>query len=442
MKSVYTVSKVNAYIKNMFAQDFALNRICVKGEVSNCKYHTSGHIYFTLKDERAAIGCVMFAGQRKGLGFRLEEGQMVEAKGSIEVYERDGRYQLYAQEITREGMGDLFERFVKLRGELEEMGMFSPEYKRPIPRYARTVGIVTASTGAAIRDIMNISARRNPYVQLYLYPAVVQGSQAGMSIVKGIEKLDAMGLDVIIVGRGGGSIEDLWAFNEEIVARAIFACRTPVISAVGHETDVTIADYVADMRAPTPSAAAELAVFDYSQFEEQAALYKEALKKAAARKLERYRYQAEQIKLRLKLFDPRRKVREERQRAADLAERLKRDMAAQVAVYRVRSEKAGARLSELINKQAVRDRHRLELFVSRLDGLSPLKRIGGGYAFLTDSEGKGLQSVRQVKMGDPIKVSVLDGQLEASVSGILRRRVRPGQKRAETGRISGNQEVE
>lgn len=213
-----------------------MNRISIKGEVSNCKYHTSGHIYFTLKDRGAAIACVMFAGQRKGLSFKLEEGQKVVAKGSVEVYERDGRYQLYAQEITKEGVGDLFERFQKLRDELEEMGMFSPEYKQPIPRYAGKVGIVTAQTGAAIRDIMNISARRNPYVQLYLYPALVQGENAKYSIVKGIETLDRLGLDVLIVGRGGGSIEDLWAFNEEIVARAIFACRTPVISAVGHET--------------------------------------------------------------------------------------------------------------------------------------------------------------------------------------------------------------
>ena len=283
MASVYSVSQVNAYIKNMFLQDFALSRISVKGEVSNCKYHTSGHIYFTLKDGSSAISAVMFAGNRSGLSFQLKEGQRVVAAGSIDVYERDGRYQLYAKKITLDGEGDLFLRFQKLRDELEEMGMFAPEYKQPIPRYAKTVGIVTASTGAAIRDIMNIASRRNPYVQLVLCPALVQGEQAKYSIAKGIETLDAMGLDVIIVGRGGGSIEDLWAFNEEMVARAIFNCRTPVISAVGHETDVTIADYVADLRAPTPSAAAELAVFDYRQFEEQVRLDGERLSRAMAR---------------------------------------------------------------------------------------------------------------------------------------------------------------
>ena len=271
MASVYSVSQVTAYIKNMFTQDFALNRISIRGEVSNCKYHTSGHIYFTLKDGGAQIAAVMFAGQRKGLSFTLAEGQQVTATGSVDVYERDGRYQLYVRKIERDGTGDLYARFERLKAELLEMGMFDACYKQPIPRFALRVGVVTASTGAAIRDIMNISARRNPYVQLVLCPAQVQGERAAASIVRGIETLDAMGLDVLIVGRGGGSIEDLWAFNEERVARAIFNCRTPVISAVGHETDVTIADYVADLRAPTPSAAAELAVFDWHQFEEQLA---------------------------------------------------------------------------------------------------------------------------------------------------------------------------
>ena len=234
MASIYSVSQVNSYIKNMFAQDFALSRIAVRGEVSNCKYHTSGHIYFTLKDGTGTLAAVMFAGQRRGLSFQLREGQQVVVTGCVDVYERDGKYQLYARGIELDGRGDLFERFQRLKDELGEMGMFAAEYKRPIPRYAMNIGVVTASTGAAIRDIMNITARRNPYVQLMLYPALVQGDGAVASIVAGIRALDALGLDVLIVGRGGGSIEDLWAFNEEIVARAIFECRTPVISAVGH----------------------------------------------------------------------------------------------------------------------------------------------------------------------------------------------------------------
>lgn len=418
MAGAYSVTQVNAYIKNMFAQDFALNRISVKGEVSNCKYHTSGHIYFTLKDGKSSIAAVMFAGYRKGLSFQMEEGQQVTVKGSVEVYERDGRYQLYAQEITREGLGDLFERFQKLRNELEEMGMFSPEYKKPIPRYAKSIGIVTASTGAAIRDIMNISARRNPYVQLYLYPALVQGESAKTSITKGIEVLDQMGLDVLIVGRGGGSIEDLWAFNEEMVARAIFQCSTPVISAVGHETDVTIADYVADMRAPTPSAAAELAVFDYSLFEEQKELYRNTLKKTMERKMERYRFHANQYGLRLKYFDPKRSIRESRQRLSDLEIKFQTLLLAKTAGYKADVAIAAQRMKALLDKQMVRDRHRLELFASRLEAQSPLKKIGGGYGFVTDKKDHRIDSVTQVKAGDGIRVIVRDGSMEAVISNI------------------------
>lgn len=297
-KNVYSVAQVNRYIKNMFTQDFMLNRIYVKGEVSNCKYHTSGHIYFSLKDESGAIACVMFAGDRRsGLAFRMQEGQKVIVLGSVSVYERDGRYQLYAREIMPDGEGDLYRQFELLKKDLEEMGMFAQEFKQSIPFYSRTIGIVTAPTGAAIRDIMNISRRRNPYVQLVLYPALVQGEQAADSIVRGIRTLDQYGVDVIIAGRGGGSMEDLWAFNEEKVARAIFECRTPIISAVGHETDTTIADYVADLRAPTPSAAAELAVTDYRQLMSGLELYRNQLADRLEQKIRNSRQRAEYLRL-------------------------------------------------------------------------------------------------------------------------------------------------
>lgn len=394
MASVYTVSQVNAYIKNMFAQDFALNRISIKGEVSNCKYHTSGHIYFTLKDGAGAIQAVMFSSRRRGLTFRMEEGQQVVVKGSVEVYERDGRYQLYANEITLDGAGDLFRRFEKLRNELEEMGMFSPEYKQPIPKYARTVGVVTASTGAAIRDIMNISSRRNPYVQLILYPALVQGQHAAPSIVKGIETLDEMGLDVLIVGRGGGSIEDLWAFNEEMVARAIFNCKTPVISAVGHETDVTIADYVADLRAPTPSAAAELAVFDYTQFEERLDSARWMMLRSLERKVDGLTGRLEHYRLCLRLHDPERQLNEKRQRLHDAEEQMAR----------------------LLERKLSDRRHRLELLSGRLHGLSPLAKISNGYGFLEGSGGRRIESVSQVKQGDEVLIHVSDGTIRTEVS--------------------------
>lgn len=393
-KNVYSVAQVNRYIKNIFTQDFMLNRIYVKGEVSNCKYHTSGHIYFSLKDESGAIACVMFAGDRRsGLAFRMQEGQKVIVLGSVSVYERDGRYQLYAREIMPDGEGDLYRQFELLKKDLEEMGMFAQEFKQPIPFYSRTIGIVTAPTGAAIRDIMNISRRRNPYVQLVLYPALVQGEQAADSIVRGIRTLDQYGVDVIIAGRGGGSMEDLWAFNEEKVARAIFECRTPIISAVGHETDTTIADYVADLRAPTPSAAAELAVTDYWQLMSGLELYRNQLADRLEQKIHNDRQRAEYLRLRLLQASPEYQLREKKQYAADLEERLKRSM-----------------------DQKLTDRkHKIALYAERLDGVSPLKKLQQGYSYTEASDGKALRSVSQVAPSDLLLIHVTDGTIQAEV---------------------------
>lgn len=418
MGSVYTVSQVTSYIRNMFTQDFALNRISIKGEVSNCKYHTSGHIYFTLKDGGAQIAAVMFAKQAKDLDFHLAEGQEVVVSGTVDVYERDGRYQLYAKEIKREGRGDLFLRFEKLRDELEEMGMFDGCYKQPIPKYAKKIGIVTASTGAAIRDIMNITARRNPYVQLILYPALVQGEQAKYSIVKGIKTLDALDLDVLIVGRGGGSIEDLWAFNEEMVARAIFECHTPVISAVGHETDVTIADYVADLRAPTPSAAAELAVFDYKQFEEKVAACKLLLEKAAKRRVERARFRLEQCRMQLKLKNPQRNLNDRKQQLADMEEALNRRMQEALKESRRSLEQQKQCLNRQMTGKLEKEKHRLALNASRLEGLSPLKKLSAGYGFVQKESGEAIRSVKQAKPGDTLRVYVTDGSFETLVKEV------------------------
>ena len=415
MAGVYSVTQVNSYIKNMFTQDFLLRRIAVKGEVSNCKYHSSGHIYFTLKDSGGTLSAVMFAGHRRGLSFRLSEGQQVVVKGTVDVYERDGKYQLYASEIELSGRGDLYLRFEKLLRELEEMGMFAAQYKKPIPRYAKTVGIVTAPTGAAIRDIMNISARRNPYVQLILYPALVQGAGAKESIVRGIRTLDAMGLDVLIVGRGGGSIEDLWAFNEEAVARAIFACRTPVISAVGHETDVTISDYVADLRAPTPSAAAELAVFDYFQFQSELMARKQKLYREMSFHLSQSRAKLKQAELSLKTHHPRHQLLEKRHRLADLEERLLSQITERARKDADKGRLRAERLKALMERRLEADKRRLAVKSERLWGLSPLKQLSRGYAFATDEKGKRLQSVRQAPVGSAITVHVTDGRLVACV---------------------------
>lgn len=395
-KHVYTVGQVNAYIKNMFTQDFMMNRIYVKGEVSNCKYHTSGHIYFTLKDEKGALNAVLFAGHRKGLGFSMKNGDNVIVLGSISVYERDGKYQLYAREILLDGAGLLYQRFEALKRELEEMGMFAKEYKQSIPKYIRTLGIVTAATGAAIRDIQNISSRRNPYIQTILYPALVQGEGAAASIVNGIHAMEQLGVDVIIVGRGGGSIEDLWAFNEEIVARAIFDCNVPIISAVGHETDTTIADYVADLRAPTPSAAAELAVYDIRELEGQLLALRLELNRRICEKLERSKERVQQYQSRLKWLSPTSQLNEKRQITADLEEKLKLWM----------------------EQQLTQKKHELELLASRLDALSPSKKLSQGYAFVADQEGHSVRQVEKLRQGDVLQIYMSNGKVQAQVCEI------------------------
>ena len=393
MKNIFSVGQINRYVKNMFTQDFILQKIYVKGEVSNCKYHTSGHIYFSLKDETGVLSCVMFAGHRRGLAFRMKDGDRVVVGGAVDVYERDGRYQLYAKEISLEGAGALYERFLALKAELEEMGMFAQEYKQPIPAFIHRLGVVTAPTGAAVQDIRNISLRRDPYLQIILYPALVQGEGAADSIVRGIHMLDQADVDVIIVGRGGGSIEDLWAFNEEKVARAIFECRTPIISAVGHETDFTIADFVADLRAPTPSAAAELAVADFRQILQNIAGLRDRMQRAMQRRTELGRAQMLQYQTRFQYLNPEVKLRDNRQRLADLDELLRRAMKNRIA----------------------EERHTLGIYLERYRGLSPLYKLNQGYSFVSDRAGNGIISTEQVHSGDLLEISVTDGVIEAEV---------------------------
>ena len=404
MKNVYTVRQVNSYIKNMFAQDFMLNRIYVKGEVSNLKYHTSGHIYFSLKDESGTIACVMFAGSRSGLSFRMEEGQQIIVFGVVDVYARDGKYQLYARKIVRDGVGLLYERFELLKKELQEMGMFAPEYKQKIPKYIRRLGVVTAPTGAAVRDIINITKRRNPFVQIILYPALVQGEGAAESIVKGIHALEAEKVDVMIVGRGGGSMEDLWAFNEEAVARAVFDCSVPVISAVGHETDTTIIDFVADLRAPTPSAAAELAVTQVSDIENEILDRQDRLYQRMGRVLQHKRQQADQMEMRLKYLSPASRIREKRTYSIQLEDRLQN------------------RLQAILRER----RHNLALYIERMKAVSPLEKLNSGFSYVEDTDGKNIRSVTQVEAGERLRIRMSDGVIDTRVEQIQKEERLPG----------------
>ena len=400
MNKIYTVRQISAYIKNMFAQDFLMNRVSVKGEISNLKDHPTGHLYFTLKDDSAQLNCIMFAGSRRtGQKCRLKDGMQVEAAGSISVYENAGRYQFYVKEIKEDGEGDLYKRFLELKERLAEMGMFDESFKRPIPRYARTVGIVTASSGAALRDIMQIAERRNPHVQLILSPALVQGDGAPESLIRAILRMDAYHPDVMIVGRGGGSQEDLWAFNDEGVARAIFDCDTPVISAVGHEVDFTIADFVADHRAPTPSAAAEIAVFDQKTFENEMAGYMRRMESAMGNRVTAVRSGLQRSLLRLKLSHPGTRLSEQKLRAADLETRLHRAM------------------SDTLNDR----RTALKLYAERLNGRSPLSKLTGGYGYVSTEKGA-VRHAADVTPGDKLRITLSDGIIESKAERIIQRK--------------------
>lgn len=380
--------------------DFALNHIYVRGEVSNCKYHSSGHIYFTLKDRGGDIACVMFAGNRKGLNFRMTEGMAVIVFGSVSVYERDGRYQLYAREIMQEGAGKLYEAYEALKKKLLAEGLFDEEHKLDIPKYPKRLGVVTARTGAAVQDIINVSLRRNPWLQIVFCPATVQGEGAVQSVVRGIRALEEAGVDVMIVGRGGGSIEDLWAFNEEMVARAVYDCKIPVISAVGHETDTTIIDYVADLRAPTPSAAAELAVPDMRIVLGQLQGYEEALEAAMEQIMALCRQRVDSYARVFRHLNPQSRLNDRRQRLMEVEDRLRLGME--------------RRIEQAKSELAIR--------TQQLEGVSPLRQLERGYAYVSDENGHGVASAEQVTVGQHLFLDVKDGMIESEVTAIQKQK--------------------
>ena len=397
-KNVYSVSQVNTYIERMFADDFMLGNLSLSGEVSNCKYNHTGHIYFTLKDEKASISCVMFAGKRaKGLKFQMKDGDKVVVTGYVGVYSPQGKYQVYVNEIELAGVGDLYQRFEALKAELEESGMFSDIYKKTLPSHAMKIGVVTAPTGAAVHDIIRVSKTRNPYVQIILYPAQVQGEGAVPSVISGIQCLDQMNLDVIIVGRGGGSIEDLWAFNEEAVARAIFNANTPIISAVGHETDFTIADFVADKRAATPSQAAELANFVYQDFADSLERYSDKLNRSLDYKISTYEDKLKSLSQRLQLLRPENKIKANEEKLKNLS----------------------LRLSSLMDSKLDKYENRLIAISGRLDGLSPAKKLAAGFGYLTDESGARVDTVKQLSVGDKVSIRIKDGQIISEITELV-----------------------
>lgn len=397
MEEVSTVSQVNMYIKNMFVRDYALRQLRVKGEISNCKYHSSGHIYFTIKDQSSQLSCVMFATYTRGLAFRMKEGQSVIVSGNISVYERDGKYQMYAMSVTQDGVGKLYEEYEKLKKRLLAEGLFDDSKKKKIPRFAQKIGVVTAQTGAVIQDIRNVSNRRNPYVQIILYPAKVQGKDAHQTIIKGLQYFEKTDVDIVIIGRGGGSIEDLWAFNQEEMAYAIAACTKPVISAVGHETDTTIADYAADLRAPTPSAAAELAVFSYRDYEIALQEYRYTLNRYMENVLQIKRLQLKQYETVLSHASPKDLIAQRRLFLAECADRM----------------------TYLIEQKILSAKHQLALYAEELKGLSPLQKLQDGYSYVENAQGKNVNQVKNLTKGEILTVKMTDGQAKVSVEEII-----------------------
>lgn len=397
MEEVSTVSQVNMYIKNMFVRDYALQQLRVKGEISNCKYHSSGHIYFTIKDQSSQLSCVMFATYTRGLTFRMKEGQSVIVSGNISVYERDGKYQMYAMSVTQDGVGKLYEEYEKLKKRLLAEGLFDDSKKKKIPRFAQKIGVVTAQTGAVIQDIRNVSNRRNPYVQIILYPAKVQGKDAHQTIIKGLQYFEKTDVDIVIIGRGGGSIEDLWEFNQEELAYAIAACTKPVISAVGHETDTTIADYAADLRAPTPSAAAELAVFSYRDYEIALQEYRYTLNRYMENVLQIKRLQLKQYETVLSHASPKDLIAQRRLFLAECADRM----------------------TYLIEQKILSAKHQLALYAEELKGLSPLQKLQDGYSYVENAQGKNVNRVKDLTKGEILTVKMTDGQAKVSVEEII-----------------------
>lgn len=395
-KSIFSVSQVNAYIKKIFVNDYVINDIWIKGEVSNCKIHRSGHVYFTLKDNNSAISCVVFKNYRDFVECELRDGINITARGYISVYERAGTFQLYVQQIKSDGMGDLYKKFEILKENLQIKGYFDSDNKKKIPRYPRRVGIVTSDTGAAVRDIINVSKRRNPYIGLVLYPSLVQGEGAANNIVKGIKYLDRVtDVDVIIIGRGGGSIEDLWAFNEEIVAKAIYEADTPIISAVGHETDFTISDFTSDLRAPTPSAAAELAIPAFDEIDGILEKYNYKLTNSMNNKIESCIKAMELNKIKLDFNSPSMRVLKERQYITEFEDRLNR------------------RIKELIND----NKNYVSLLQNKLSVLSPITNLEKGYSYIENTHGQ-VKSITDVNMGETLLIQLHDGKIEAEVKNI------------------------
>lgn len=397
--NVYTVGQINAYIKNMFTQDYLLHSVIVSGEVSNLKFHSSGHIYFTLKDDSGILSAVMFRSNAVKLRQKLSDGDKIDAYGSVNIYEKSGSYQLYVTSIKKSGEGAEREELERLKRKLSEMGVFDPMYKKPVPKYSFRIGVVTSPTGSVIHDIRQVAGRRNPGVEIILHPAKVQGEGASDTIIAGISALEKEGVDVIIIGRGGGSDEDLSAFNDEALAMAIFNCTVPIVSAVGHGDDESITDMVADVHAPTPSAAAEIAVFLYDDFVRDVNMRIMMLERMMTKHIDDKRGALRQRALRTEALSPASKIK------------LKR------ALYLNKSQK----LDGLMNRKLDAAKHKVLIYIEKYKALSPVEKIGHGFAAVTDDNGRKVTDITRVNPGDNLRLIMREGVIRAVATGIEER---------------------
>ena len=388
-----SVTDLNKYIKNKIADDEYLNNILIKGEISNFKHHYTGHLYFTLKDENSLIKCIMFKSYAQKLNFEPRDGMKVYILGSVSVFERDGVYQIYAKVMEEDGLGDLYTQYQKLKEELEKKGLFDQNHKKKIPMMPKVIGVLTSQTGSVIRDIINVSTRRNPNVYIRLLPVPVQGEGAGEKIAEGIDYMNQKQLaDVIILARGGGSLEDLWPFNEEVVAYSIYQSKIPIISAVGHETDFSISDFVADLRAPTPSAAAELAVPDSYEVKQKINTYQNRLKMALTKKLEIMKLRYDKCMSSSVFKEPTRRIQEN---------------------Y-IKIDSYVKQLENLINKTKEKNKNKYIELVSKLDTLSPLKTLTRGYSII-EKDGKIVKSITDLQEDNEISIRLKDGEKQAKI---------------------------
>ncbi len=388
------VSELNSYIKNLFDKDERLNNVYIRGELSNFKRHYSGHLYFTLKDETSLIKCIMFKSYTNYLNFEPKDGMSVVILGTVSVFERDGVYQIYVKGMEVDGIGELYSKYEQLKSKLEAEGLFDQKYKKPIPILPKAIGVVTSKTGAVIRDIINVTTRRLPNVNIILYPATVQGAGAAETIVKGIEFFNNQkNVDTIIIGRGGGSLEDLWPFNEEITARAIFKSEIPIISAVGHETDFTIADFVADLRAPTPSAAGELAVPDVMEIKWKIESINKRLINSLRQKLEKMKEKYNSFASNRVLKNPYDSIRQKM----------------------IQCDNDVKHLEDIFSIKIKDNRIKLVGLMGKLESLSPLKTMMRGYSIIQDSNGKVVSSVGSLSSGQEVQLKLSDGSKQAKI---------------------------